>query len=75
MGISADMLKVTLEKHLPLMTKIVNLSFEMYVFQTIQNFSAFRKNDCLDKENYRSDSVSFNVSEVFERITYSQIDY
>ena len=75
MGISADMLKVTLEKHLPLMTKIDNLSFEMYVFQTIQNFSAFRKSDCLDKENYRSGSVSFNVSEVFERITYSQINY
>ena len=32
----------------------------------------FKENDDLDKENYRSVSVSFNVSKVSERIIYSQ---
>ena len=34
----------------------------------------FQKNDGLDKENYRPVSVFFNVSKVFERIIYSQIE-
>ena len=36
--------------------------------------SIFKKNDDLDKENYRPVSVLLNVSKVFERIIYSQID-
>ena len=32
----------------------------------------FQENDDLDKENYRSASVSFSVSKVSERIIYSQ---
>ena len=32
------------------------------------------KNDDLNKENCRPTSVSFNVSKVFEKIIYSQID-
>ena len=34
----------------------------------------FKKNDDLDKENYRPVSVLFNVSKVFEKIMYSQTD-
>ena len=34
---------------------------------------SFKKNDDLDKESYRSVSVSSNVSKVSERIIYSQI--
>ena len=34
----------------------------------------FKKNDDLDKGSYGPDSVLFNVSKVFERIMYSQID-
>ena len=36
--------------------------------------SIFKKNDDLDKENYRPVIVLLNVSKVFERIIYSQID-
>ena len=36
--------------------------------------SIFKKNDDLDKENYRPVSVLLNVSKVFERIIYIQID-
>ena len=35
---------------------------------------AFLKTYDLDKENYRSGSVLFNVSKIFERIIYSQTD-
>ena len=34
----------------------------------------FKKNDDLNKENYRPVSVLINVSKVFERIVYSEID-
>ena len=76
--ISADMLKVTLDIHLSLITKIINLSFENGCFPgdlKLAEFSPiFKKNDDLDKENYSPASVLFNVSKVFERIFYSQID-
>ena len=82
--IPADMLKVTLDIHLPLITKISNLSLENGRLKTYTTFpddlklaeisSIFKKNDDLDKENCRPVSVLFNVSKVFERIIYSQID-
>ena len=76
--ISADMLKVTLDIHLSLMTKIINLSFENECcpddLKLAEVSPIFKKNDDLDKENYRPVSVLFNVSKVFERIIYSQID-
>ena len=50
----------------------------MGVSQTIKDLQQlvlfFLKNDELDKENYRSFSVLFNVAKVFERVIYSQID-
>ena len=76
--IPADMLKVTLDIHLSLITKIINLSFESGCFpddlKLAEVSPIFKKNDDLDKENYRPVSVLFNVSKVFERIIYSQID-
>ena len=76
--ILADMLKVTLDIHLSLITKIINLSFENGCFpddlKLAEVSPIFKKNDDLDKENYRPVSVLFNVSKVFERIIYSQID-
>ena len=72
----ADMLKVTLDIHLPLITKISNLSLENGRLKTYTTFpddlklaeisSTFKKNDDLDKENCRPVSVLFNVSKVFE---------
>ena len=76
--IPADMLKVTLNTHLSIITKIINLSLENRCFpdnlKLAEVSPIFKKNDGLDKENYRPVSVSFNVSKVFERIIYSQID-
>ena len=76
--VPADMLKVTLDIHLSLITKIINLSFENGCFpddlKLAEVSPIFKKNDDLDKENYRPVSVLFNVSKVFERIIYSQID-
>ena len=36
--------------------------------------SIFKKNDDLGKENYRPVNVLFNVSKIFEKTIYSQID-
>ena len=75
--IPADTLRVTLDIHLSLITKIINLSFENGCFsgdlKLEEVSSIFKKNDDLDKENYRPVSVLFNMSKVFERIIYSQI--
>ena len=59
--ILADMLKVALDIHLLLITKIINLSFENGCFpddlKLTEVSSVFKKNDDLDKENYRAASV------------------
>ena len=57
---------------------MINLLFENGCFpddlKLAEVSPIFKKNDDLDKENYRPVSVLFNVSKVFERIIYSQID-
>ena len=72
------MLKVTLDIHLSLVTKIIYLSFENRYFpddlKLAEVCPIFKKNDDLDKENYRPVNVLFNVSKVFEKIMYSQTD-
>ena len=77
-GIPASMLKVTLDIHISLITKLIELSFENGCFPEdlkLEEVSPiFKKNDDLDKENYRPVGVLFNVSKVFERIICSQID-
>ena len=76
--IPADMLKVTLDIHLSLITKIINLSFENGCFpddlKLAEVSPIFKKNDDLDKGNYRRVIVLFNVLKGFERIIYRQID-
>ena len=58
-----------------LTTKIVNLSFENNCFpedlKLAEVSPVFKKNDDLDKENYRLVNVVFHVPKVFERIVYS----
>ena len=75
--IPADILKVTLDIHLSLITKIINLSFENACFpddlKLAEVSPIFKKNDDLDKENHWPVSVLFNVSKVFEKIMHSQI--
>ena len=60
------------------LTKIINLSFENGCFpgclKLAEVTSVFKKNSDLDKENYRPVNVLFNVSKVFERIMYIQIN-
>ena len=55
--IPIDMLKVTLDIHLSLIIKMINFSFENESFPDDLKFGEvspiFKKNDDLDKENYR----------------------
>ena len=77
-GIPVDILKVVLDTHLSLTTKIINLSFENTCFpgdlKLAEVSPIFKKNDDLDKENYRPASVLFNVSKIFEKIMYCLFD-
>ena len=63
--IYGDMLKVTLDIHFSLITKIINLSLENGCFPDDLTFAEvrpiFKKSDDLDKESYRPVSVLFNV--------------
>ena len=56
-GIPADTLKITLDIHILLITKIINLSLENECFpddlKLAEVSPSFKKNDDLDKENYR----------------------
>ena len=76
--VPADMLKIALDIHLSLINKIINLSFENRCFpdnlKLQEVIPIFKKCDDLDKRNCRPLSVLLNVSKVFERIIYSQID-
>ena len=76
--IPADMLKSTVHMHLPFITKIINFSFENFCFpdelKLAEVSSIFKKNNDLDKKNYRPVSILSHLSKVFERIMYKQID-
>ena len=76
--ISANMLKSTVDIHLPFITKIINVSFENGRFpdqlKLVKVTPIFKKNDDLDKENYRPVSILSHVSKVSERIMYMQTD-
>ena len=55
--------------HLPFLTKIINDSYENGCFpdelKLAEVSPIFRKNDDLDKENYRPVSILSHVSKVF----------
>ena len=76
-NIPAEMLKVTPDIHLLLITKIINSSFENGCFPDDLKLAEvrpiFKKNDDTDKENCRPASILFNMSKTFERIIYSQL--
>ena len=63
---------------LSLITKIIYLSFKNRCFpddlKLAEVSPIFKNNVDENKENYRFASVLFNVSKVFERIIYAQID-
>ena len=72
--ISADILKSTVDIHLPYIINSINLSIEKGCFSEELNLAEvspiFKKTDDLDKENYRPVSVLPHVSKVFEKIMY-----
>lgn len=76
--IPVNMLKSTVDMHLPFITKILNLSFEKNHFtddlKLAEVSPVFKKYDDLDEEHYRNVSVLSYVSKVFERIVYNEID-
>ena len=76
-GISGDILKSTVDIHLPFITNSINLSIEKGCFpeelKLAEVSPIFKKKDDLDKENYRPVSVLPHVSKVFERIMHHQI--
>ena len=68
--IPVNMLKSTVDIHVPFITKIINFSFEKGCFPGC----FFKSNDDLDKENYNPASILSHVLKAFERIMYMQID-
>ena len=74
--ISVDILKSTVNIHLPFITNSINLSIEKGCFpeELADVNSVFKKKDDLDNENYRPVSVLPHMSKVFERIMYHQIN-
>ena len=72
--ILTDMLKQTIDIHLPIMTQIINMSIDNNCYPNNLKLAevspVFKKKDDLDKENYRSVSILSHVSKVFERIMY-----
>ena len=76
--IPAEMLKSTTDVHVSLLTKIINSSIRNGCFpdelKAAEVAPIFKKNDDLDKENYRPVSVLPHVSKIIERVMYIQIE-
>ena len=76
--ISVDILKPTVDIHLPFITNSINSSIEKGCFPEELKLAEvnpiFKKKDDLDRENYRPVSVLPHVSKIFERIMYHQIN-
>ena len=72
------MLKSTIDVHVSLLTKIINSSIRNGCFpdelKAAEVTPIFKKNDDLDKENYRPVSVLPHVSKIIERVMYIQIE-
>ena len=76
--IPIDMLKQTIDIHLPIMTQIINMSIDNNCYpddlKLAEVSPVFKKKDDLDKENYRPVIILSHVSKFFERIMYEQIE-
>ena len=72
------MLKSTTDVHVSLLTKIINLSIRNRCFpgelKAAEVTQIFKKNDDLDKENYRPVNVVPHMSKIIERVMYMQIE-
>ena len=76
--IPAGMLKSTIDIHASILIKIINISLINGCFpddlKAAEVSPIFKKNDDLEKENYRPVIVLPHMSKVFERIMYTQIE-
>ena len=76
--IPTDMLKQTMDIHLPIMTQIINMSIDNNCYpddlKLAEVSPVFKKKDDLGKENYRPVSILSHVPKVLERIIYQQIE-
>ena len=72
------MLKGSIDTYLPVLTEIINSSFEQNEFPNELKLAdiipIFKKKDPLNKENYRPLSILSHMSKVFDRLIYKQID-
>ena len=75
-NIPSEMLKSTTDVHVSLLTKIINSSIRNECFpdelKAAEVTQIFKKNDDLDKENYRP--VSVLPPKIIERVMYIQIE-
>ena len=76
--IPVEMLKSTIDVHVSLLTKIINSSIQNRCFpdklKAAEVTPVFKKNDDLDKENYRSVSDLPYVSKIIEKVMYTQTE-
>ena len=73
--ISAGILKVYVDSFISILTKILNTSLERSWFSNQIKLTkvthVFKKEDKLNKENYRPPRVLPNASKIFERIVFN----
>ena len=76
--IPGEISKSTINVHVSLLTKTINSSIRNGCFpdelKAAKVTPIFKKNDDLDKENYRPASVLPHVSKIIERVMYIQIE-
>ena len=77
-NIPAKILKKSVDIYIKEITFIINECIENGIFPDDLKLAdvsrIFKKEDCFQKENYRPVSILPNMSKVFERILYKQID-
>ena len=76
--IPAGILKGCVDSYIPILTKILNTSLERGCFPNQLKLAevtpVFKKEDELNKENYRPVSVVSHASKIFERIVFNQMN-
>ena len=75
----ARILKGCVDSYVPILTKILNTSLERGCFPNQLKLAevtpVFKKEDELNKENYRPVSVLSHASKIFERIVFNQMNF
>ena len=76
--IPVNLLKGSIDTYLPVLTEIINSSFEQNEFPNKLKLAdiipIFKKKNPRNIENYRPVSVLSHISKVFEKLIYKQID-